>query len=70
MCIRDSAYPAPNSVPYRVVPVMCGTPDFLSRTMVTSLRPAGFSVEATWSEGTPNDASLKKLLIFASVRPE
>ncbi len=34
-------------VPYRVVPVMCGTPVFLSRTIVTSPRPAGFSLEAT-----------------------
>lgn len=44
---------------------MCGTPVFLSRTIVTSLR--GFVVEATWSEATPNDASLKKSLILASV---
>ena len=42
-----AAYPAPNSVPYLVVPVMCGTPVFLSRTIVTSVAAGGFSVEAT-----------------------
>ena len=62
-----AAYPAPNSVPYRVVPLMCGTPVFLSRTIVTSLRPAGLRVEATWSEGTPKEASLKKVLTVALV---
>ena len=30
----------------------------------------GFRVEATWSEGTPKEASLKKVLIVALVRPE
>lgn len=48
---------------------MWGTPVFLSRTIVTSLRPFGFSVEATWSDGTPNEASLKKLLMVVSLRP-
>ena len=33
-----AAYPAPNSVPERVVPLMCGVPVALSRVMVTSDR--------------------------------
>lgn len=45
---------------------MCGTPVFLSRVIVTSLR--GEVVEATCPAGTPKEASLKKLLIVASVR--
>lgn len=40
-----AAYPAPNSVPERVVPLMCGTPVALSRVMVTSER--GLVTEAT-----------------------
>ena len=46
---------------------MCGTPVALSRTIVTSGR--GLAVLATWSAGTPKDASLKKLRNPASVSP-
>lgn len=46
---------------------MCGTPDFLSRVMVTSSR--GEVTDSTWSFGTPNEASLKKSVSFWSVSP-
>lgn len=46
---------------------MCGTPVALSRVIVTSER--GLITEATWSEGTPKEEELKKLLNVASVRP-
>ena len=61
------AYPAPNIVPERVVPVMCGTPSRLSRTIVTSGR--GENTLSTWLPGTPNEASLKKPGSCASLRP-
>ena len=60
-----AAYPAPYSVPYRVVPLMCGTPVALSRVMVTSGR--GEVVDWAWPLGTPNEASLKKVLSLSSV---
>lgn len=44
---------------------MWGTPVFLSRVMLTSSR--GLVTEATWSSGTPNEASLKNLLRVESV---
>ena len=61
------AYPAPNMVPERVVPVTCGTPVALSRTMVTSER--GFSVRSTCPAGTPNEPSSKNLLSWLLVSP-
>ncbi len=53
-------------MPDRVVPVMCGMPIFLSRTIVTSVR--GLIVLSTWSEATPNDESLKKFVSWSFVR--
>lgn len=44
---------------------MCGTPVFLSRVIVTSSR--GLMTEATWSSGTPKEASWKKSESLSSV---
>lgn len=46
---------------------MCGTPDTLSRVMVTSSR--GEVTDSTWSFATPKEASLKKSFSFWSVSP-
>jgi hypothetical protein len=53
--------------PARVVPVTCGMPYFLSRTMVTSLR--GDLVLSTSAAATPYELSLKNVLIWSPVRP-
>ncbi|SCD54572.1 hypothetical protein GA0115252_10936 [Streptomyces sp. DfronAA-171] len=61
-----AAYPAPNSVPYRVVPLMCGMPYFLSRVIVTSAR--GEVTDSVSALLTPKEASSKKFPSCASVR--